>query len=72
LASDAAVADEREARRVAREQLGERDYIVYRQDTDRIKFGRPPLDQAAIDLSEYGYSDLKIVATFGDQQDTIG
>jgi len=33
--------------------------------------GHPPLDQAARDLSEYGYSDLKIRATFGDQQDAV-
>lgn len=71
LVRDAPVTDGRRARRVAREELATRSYVVYDPSTDTVALDDPPLDRAARDLSEYGYSDLKIRATFGDQQDSI-
>jgi hypothetical protein len=71
LARKAAVEDEAEARQVARNELPKREYIIYRQDTDRIRFAPPPLDAAAEDLSDAGYLDIDIRATFGDYQDTV-
>ncbi len=44
---------------------------VRKEYADTVALDDPPLDQAARDLSEYGYSDLKIRATFGDQQDAV-
>ncbi len=71
LVRDAPVTDERRARGVAREDLAARAYVVHDPSADAVALDDPPLDQAARDLSEYGYSDLKIRATFGDQQDAV-
>lgn len=68
LASNANVANEKQARDVARNQLASRDFIGYHSGTDEIWLKSPPLDEACQFLRDKcGYTKLQIETTFGDQ-----
>lgn len=64
LARDAAVTDEKQARKVARNQLSDKDFIGYHKGKDEIWLDPPPTEDLLDFLTQTcGYTRLQVETT---------